>query len=85
LGSISNKIHFLKFLRKAGQNRNLGFRSQVRGVAMNPVDHPHGGGQGKTKGAGGFRSQVTFKGLPAKNKATRSKKKSSSFIVSFRK
>lgn len=84
IGQVSNKSHFLKHLRKAGQTRNLGIRSHVRGVAMNPIDHPHGGGQGKTSGAGGRRSQVTFKGKPAKGQPTRSKRKISSFILVYR-
>ena len=84
IGQVSNSKHFLKKLRKAGQNRNLGKRSSVRGVAMNPIDHPHGGGEGKTSGAGGRRSQVTFKGLPAKGKPTRSKKKKNPFILVYK-
>lgn len=85
IGQVSNVKHFLQNLRKAGQNRNLGFRPVVRGVAMNPVDHPHGGGQGKTSGAGGYRSQVTFKGLTAKGSPTRSKKKHTPYILTYRK
>ena len=50
LGQVSNSKNFLKKKYKAGQNRNLGFKPKVRGVAMNPVDHPHGGGEGKTSG-----------------------------------
>lgn len=49
-GCMSNSQHYLRKLYKAGQNRWLGFRPSVRGVAMNPVDHPHGGGEGKTSG-----------------------------------
>lgn len=85
VGISANSKHSLKKLRKAGQNRRLGVRPTVRGVAMNPVDHPHGGGEGKTSGAGGHRSQVTFKGLPAKGVPTRSKKKDSSYILIHRK
>lgn len=85
IGQVSNIKHSLKKLHKAGQIRNLGFRPIVRGVAMNPVDHPHGGGQGKTSGAGGYRSQVTFKGLIAKNSPTRSKKKYTPYILTYRK
>jgi len=73
IGQIANTNHFLLSLSKAGRNRLLGVRPCVRGVAMNPVDHPHGGGQGKTSGAGGFRSQVTFKGKVAKTQPTRKK------------
>lgn len=47
IGRVSNKYSKYKRLRKAGQSRNLGFRPKVRGVAKNPVDHPHGGGEGK--------------------------------------
>lgn len=50
LGQVSNSKHFLKKKYKAGQNIKLGFKPSVRGVAMNPVDHPHGGGEGKTSG-----------------------------------
>ena len=85
VGQVSNSKHFLKKLHKAGQKRNLGIKSHVRGVAMNPVDHPHGGGEGKTSGAGGRRSQVTYKGLPAKGKPTRLKNKKMSYIISYKK
>lgn len=85
IGQVSNIKHSLRKFHKAGQIRNLGFRPIVRGVAMNPVDHPHGGGQGKTSGAGGFRSQVTFKGLIAKNSSTRYKKKYTPYILTYRK
>lgn len=50
VGTVSNKQHFTISLRKAGVSRNRGFRPIVRGVAMNPIDHPHGGGQGRTSG-----------------------------------
>lgn len=50
LGTISNPTHMFDIKRKAGFNRNKGFRPTVRGVAMNPVDHPHGGGEGKSSG-----------------------------------
>jgi large subunit ribosomal protein L2 len=49
-GENSNKNHYLNFFYKAGQKRLLNKRPKVRGVAMNPIDHPHGGGQGKTAG-----------------------------------
>jgi large subunit ribosomal protein L2 len=68
--------------RKAGRNRWLGIRPTTRGTAMNPIDHPHGGGEGKAKG----RHPVTPWGKPTKGKKTRSKKKPSwRFIVSRRK
>jgi len=83
-GQIANAGHFLLSISKAGRNRLLGVRPTVRGVAMNPIDHPHGGGQGKTSGAGGFRSQVTFAGKVAKTQPTRSKRKRNIFILKFR-
>lgn len=77
LGQCSNPKHKKKTLRKAGMNRNLGWRPSVRGVAMNPIDHPHGGGEGKTSGG---RSSVSAWGKLTKGKRTlsfykRSKKK----------
>lgn len=68
-------------LGKAGRNRWLGRRSSVRGVAMNPVDHPHGGGEGKTSGG---RHPVSPWGKLTKGKKTRSKKLSSRLIVTSR-
>ncbi|CAM9258254.1 unnamed protein product [Discosporangium mesarthrocarpum] len=65
LGMVSNPNHHLKKLRKAGQSRWLGRRPSVRGVAMNPIDHPHGGGEGKTSGG---RPSVTPWGKPTKGK-----------------
>ncbi|GMH01264.1 hypothetical protein Nepgr_003103 [Nepenthes gracilis] len=62
IGTVSNPSHGAKKLRKAGQSRWLGRRPVVRGVAMNPVDHPHGGGEGKNKG----RHSVTPWGKPTK-------------------
>lgn len=50
VGGVSNKQHSAVAYGKAGVMRNLGFRPVVRGVAMNPIDHPHGGGQGRTSG-----------------------------------
>jgi large subunit ribosomal protein L2 len=64
--------------QKAGRRRWLGWRPSVRGVAMNPVDHPHGGGQGKTSGG---RPSVTFKSWPTKGRPTRSPKRKNSFIL----
>jgi large subunit ribosomal protein L2 len=84
LGQIANVKHFLLKISKAGRNRLLGIRPTVRGVAMNPIDHPHGGGQGKTSGAGGYRSQVTFKSKVAKTQPTRNKRKNSIYIKKFR-
>merc|ERR1712166_1562395 len=82
IGTTSNPDHGLTVLGKAGRKRWLGRRPRVRGVAMNPVDHPMGGGEGKSSG-GHPRSR---KGLPAKGYKTRSKTKSSSqFIIEKRK
>ena len=63
---------------KAGRNRWLGKRPQSRGVAMNPVDHPHGGGEGKSSGG---RHPVTPWGVPTKGYKTRSNKRTDRFIV----
>ena len=67
---------------KAGRNRWLGKRPHVRGVVMNPVDHPHGGGEGKTSGG---RHPVTPWGKPTKGKRTRNNKKTDRLIVRRRK
>lgn len=81
IGSISNSDHMNVRLGKAGRNRWLGRRPRTRGVAMNPVDHPMGGGEGKSSG-GHPRSR---NGIPAKGFKTRAKKKySDRFIVSRR-
>ena len=63
IGTVSNATHATRQLRKAGQKRWLGFRPVVRGVAMNPIDHPHGGGEGRTKGG---RPSVSPWGKPSK-------------------
>lgn len=77
-GRVSNPGHkFFRFF-KAGSRRRLGFRPVVRGVAMNPVDHPHGGGEGK---AAGGRPSVTPWGFVTKGPKTRSLRKKLSFIV----
>jgi large subunit ribosomal protein L2 len=82
IGSVSNPEHSLTVHGKAGRNRWLGRRPRVRGVVMNPVDHPMGGGEGRSSG-GHPRSR---KGLPAKGYKTRSKKKySSKYILERRK
>merc|ERR1711907_572081 len=77
-GIVSNSFHSLKVLSKAGRNRWLGTRPSVRGVAMNPVDHPHGGGEGKTSGG---RHPVTPWGKPTKGHKTRSKKKTTDYLI----
>jgi large subunit ribosomal protein L2 len=73
IGTVSNEFLFFKILGKAGRNRWLNKRPTVRGVAMNPIDHPHGGGEGKSSGG---RSSVTPWGKPTKNGKTSSQKKS---------
>lgn len=82
LGIVSNINHKKIKLGKAGRNRWLNRRPHVRGVAMNPVDHPHGGGEGKTSGG---RPSVSPQGKITKGKPTRSKKKKNQFILEFRK
>jgi large subunit ribosomal protein L2 len=82
IGSVGNSTHMIQILGKAGRKRWLGRRPRVRGVVMNPVDHPMGGGEGRASG-GHPRSR---KGLPAKGYRTRNKKKySSSLIISKKK
>jgi len=81
IGAVSNPDHMNISLGKAGRNRWLGFRPHNRGVAMNPVDHPHGGGEGRTSGG---RNPVTPWGKPTKGKKTRSNKRTDRFIVSSR-
>lgn len=83
VGAVGNEDHMNVSLGKAGRSRWLGRRPKVRGVAMNPHDHPHGGGEGKTSGG---RHPVSPWGTPTKGYKTRKKKKSSSkFIVKRRK
>ena len=83
LGEVGNEDHMNVSIGKAGRNRWLGKRPKVRGVVMNPVDHPHGGGEGKSSGG---RHPVTPWGVPTKGYKTRKKKKqSSNFIVKRRK
>jgi large subunit ribosomal protein L2 len=78
VGEIGNAEHMLRSLGKAGANRWRGIRPTVRGVAMNPVDHPHGGGEGRTSGG---RHPVTPWGIPTKGKKTRSNKRTDKLIV----
>ncbi|XVF31195.1 hypothetical protein REPUB_Repub16aG0124600 [Reevesia pubescens] len=67
VGTLSNPSHGAKKLRKAGQSRWLGIRPKVRGVAMNPIDHPHGGGEGRSKSSGSFgKTSRTPWGKPCK-------------------
>ena len=78
IGEVGNAEHMLRSLGKAGANRWRGVRPTVRGVAMNPVDHPHGGGEGKTSGG---RHPVSPWGQPTKGKKTRKNKRTDKYIV----
>lgn len=78
LGEVGNSEHNLRVLGKAGAQRWRGIRPTVRGVVMNPVDHPHGGGEGRTSGG---RHPVTPWGVPTKGHKTRKNKRTSSMIV----
>jgi large subunit ribosomal protein L2 len=78
LGEVSNSEHNLRELGKAGASRWRGVRPTVRGVVMNPVDHPHGGGEGKTSGG---RHPVTPWGVPTKGYKTRKNKRTDKMIV----
>lgn len=82
IGEVSNSEHSLRALGKAGASRWRGIRPTVRGVAMNPVDHPHGGGEGRTSGG---RHPVTPWGVPTKGYKTRGNKRTDRFIVRGRK
>lgn len=81
VGAVSNPDHMNISLGKAGRNRWLGQRPHNRGVTMNPVDHPHGGGEGRTSGG---RHPVTPWGKPTKGKKTRRNKETQKFIVRSR-
>lgn len=78
IGQVGNSDHSLVKLGKAGKSRYLGRRPTVRGVAMNPVDHPHGGGEGRTSGG---RHPVTPWGQPTKGGRTRKNKRTDRYIV----
>tara|TARA_B100000949_G_C14222951_1_gene425411 strand:- start:154 stop:984 length:831 start_codon:yes stop_codon:yes gene_type:complete len=78
VGEVSNSEHNLRSLGKAGAKRWRGVRPTVRGVAMNPVDHPHGGGEGRTSGG---RHPVTPWGIPTKGYKTRKNKRTDKFII----
>jgi large subunit ribosomal protein L2 len=82
IGEVSNSEHNLRSLGKAGASRWRGIRPTVRGVAMNPVDHPHGGGEGRTSGG---RHPVTPWGFPTKGAKTRNNKRTNKMIVRRRK
>ncbi|RQS18288.1 50S ribosomal protein L2 [Burkholderia sp. Bp8992] len=81
IGEVGNEEHSLRQIGKAGANRWRGIRPTVRGVAMNPVDHPHGGGEGKTAAG---RDPVSPWGTPAKGYRTRSNKRTTTMIVQRR-
>jgi len=82
IGEVGNSEHSLRSLGKAGATRWRGVRPTVRGVVMNPVDHPHGGGEGRTSGG---RHPVSPWGLPTKGYRTRSNKRTDTMIVRRRK
>ncbi|MFL6937715.1 MAG: 50S ribosomal protein L2 [Xanthobacteraceae bacterium] len=81
VGAVSNPDHMNISIGKAGRTRWLGWRPHNRGVARNPIDHPHGGGEGRTSGG---RHPVTPWGFPTKGKKTRKNKSTTKFIVSSR-
>ena len=81
IGAVSNQDHMNENIGKAGRNRHKGHRPAVRGVAMNPVDHPHGGGEGRTSGG---RHPVTPWGKPTKGRKTRKNKKTDKFVIRSR-
>ncbi len=81
VGAVSNPDHMNTNLGKAGRNRWLGMKPGNRGVSMNPVDHPHGGGEGRTSGG---RHPVSPWGKPTKGKKTRSNKRTDGMIISSR-
>ncbi len=81
VGAVSNPDNSNQNLGKAGRNRHRGIRPSVRGVVMNPIDHPHGGGEGRTSGG---RHPVTPWGKPTKGAKTRNNKKTDRFILRTR-
>jgi large subunit ribosomal protein L2 len=81
VGAVSNPDNMNQNLGKAGRVRHMGFRPHVRGVAMNPVDHPHGGGEGRTSGG---RHPVSPTGRPTKGSKTRKNKATDKFIIRSR-
>jgi large subunit ribosomal protein L2 len=81
VGAVSNPDHMNEVLAKAGRNVWKGKRPSVRGTAMNPIDHPHGGGEGRTKGG---RHPVTPWGKPTKGAKTRKNKQTTKYIVRSR-
>jgi large subunit ribosomal protein L2 len=81
VGAVSNQDHMNENLGKAGRVRHMGFRPHVRGVAMNPIDHPHGGGEGRTSGG---RNPVTPWGKDTKGTRTRKNKATDKLIIRTR-
>ena len=81
IGEVGNEEHSLRSIGKAGAMRWRGVRPTVRGVVMNPVDHPHGGGEGKTSGG---RNPVTPWGKPTKGRKTRTNKATDKYIIRSR-
>jgi len=81
IGQVGNTDHEKQKIGKAGRKRKLGFRPTVRGVVMNPIDHPHGGGEGRTSGG---RHPVSPWGTPTKGYKTRTNKRTDRFIVKRR-
>ena len=81
IGAVSNPDHMNEVIGKAGRNVWKGKRPHVRGTAMNPIDHPHGGGEGRTKGG---RNPVTPWGKPTKGAKTRKNKRTTKYIVRSR-
>src|ERR1700678_1885289 len=81
IGAVSNPDHMNEVISKAGRNVWKGRRPNVRGTAMNPIDHPHGGGEGRTKGG---RHPVTPWGKPTKGARTRKNKRTTKFIMRSR-
>ena len=84
IGEVGNADHINESLGKAGRNRWLGRRPRVRGMAMNPVDHPNGGGQGKSKGGGGRQQVVSPWGQLAKGFPTRRRSRPSNSLILLR-
>jgi large subunit ribosomal protein L2 len=82
VGQVGNEDYENQRIGKAGRTRWMGIRPTVRGVAMNPIDHPHGGGEGRTSGG---RHPVTPWGVPTKGKKTRKNKATDQYIVRRRK
>jgi large subunit ribosomal protein L2 len=81
IGAVSNADHLNETVGKAGRQRHKGIRPSVRGVAMNPIDHPHGGGEGRTSGG---RHPVTPWGKPTKGRKTRKNKRTQKMIIRSR-